>query len=547
MLNKPIFAATLLSSLVLTGCQTIQQQASSPRTPDSHTEQTSQLATQPEEVIQQAPLIEADTDTQHQTAQAETAEPAMPIDIWQLTRDNFKLDLNQSNPRLRAQLKWYARHPEYMNRVVNRASRYYHHILNEVLKRDMPAELALLPVVESAFDPFAYSHSSAAGPWQFIPGTGKRFGLRQNWWYDGRRDIVASTRAALDYLDMLQKRYNGDWQLALAAYNAGEGNVDRAVKRNRKAGKPIDFWSLKLPRETSAYVPKLLAVAKLFAEPEKYDFTPNKIANEPYFSLVKTGGQIDLSQAAVLADISMEELYLLNPGFNRWATDPRGPHHLAVPVAKAEAFAEKLKALPSNQRMSWDRYVVQRGDTISQIAKKFRTSSNAIKSSNKLKSHRIRVGQALMIPKARKGATEYVLSEAQRQLKSQQTIARTTNKRKTEYQVKSGDSFWSISQKHKVNMRSLASWNGMSPRDTLSIGQKLVIWKTPAASVKLATKQSSRDMIRKIGYRVRNGDSLYRIAGKFNVSIDDIKRWNKLEKKYLQPGQKLNLFVDIRN
>ncbi|MCV6590028.1 MAG: LysM peptidoglycan-binding domain-containing protein [Marinobacterium sp.] len=476
----------------------------------------------------------------------QSATPEPPADLWQQTRNNFQFDLNPDQKRFRAQLKWYDTHPKYMNRVIDRASRYYHHILGEVLKRGMPAEIALLPVVESAFDPFAYSHGRASGAWQFIPGTGKRFGLRQSWWYDGRRDIVASTRAALDYLDLLQKRYNGDYLLALAAYNCGEGNVDKAIKRNRRAGKPIDFWSLKLPKETSAYVPKLLAVARIFNNPEEFGFEPKTIPDKPYFKIVPTDGQLDLAEAARLAGINIEELYLLNPGFNRWATDPKGPHYLLIPVEQADTFAKNLAALPADKRMRWDRYVVRRGDSLSTIAQKYKTTASVLRVTNNIKGSLIRVGQPLLIPQARHQPSSYVLSQAQRQLRSQQKIARTTRKRKVNYTVKSGDSFWSISRKYKVNVRSLASWNSMAPRDPLSIGKKLVIWQQPKSSTKLASVRQGGQMVRKIGYRVRSGDSLSRIAGRFKVKISDIQRWNKLDKsKYLQPGQRLTLYVDI--
>src|SRR5690606_25387789 len=197
--------------------------------------------------------------------------------------------------------------------------RYLHHIDEQADARDMPLELVLLPIVESAFDPFAYSHGRASGPWQFIPSTGKHFGLEQDWWADQRRDIVASTEAALTYLQQLADRFDGDWLLALASYNAGAGNVSRAITRNRNAGKPTDYWSLQLPRETMAYVPKLLALAQIVRDPEQFGLDVPAIADEPYFTSIDVGGQIDLAQAAEMADISLEELYLLNPAFNRWA------------------------------------------------------------------------------------------------------------------------------------------------------------------------------------------------------------------------------------
>ncbi|WP_315983143.1 transglycosylase SLT domain-containing protein [Aliamphritea spongicola] len=270
---------------------------------------------------------------------ADSNQPVTPVlnsprnvDLWTLTREGMQLDLDADQPRIATQFKWYASHPQYMQRVGQRSSRYYHYILNRIKERGLPTELALLPVVESAYDPFAYSSGRASGPWQFIPSTAKYFGIKSNWWYDGRRDIITSTEKALNYLEQLNKRFDGDWLLALAAYNAGGGTVSKAMRKNREAGLPTDYWSLKLPRETMAYVPKLLAVSKLVRDAEQHQLVLPTLNNQPYFEIIDIGSQIDLAQAAKMANISTQELYQLNPGFNRWATDPSGPHRLLIPV-----------------------------------------------------------------------------------------------------------------------------------------------------------------------------------------------------------------------
>ncbi|MDH5591563.1 MAG: transglycosylase SLT domain-containing protein, partial [Gammaproteobacteria bacterium] len=262
--------------------------------------------------------------------EAESITPAPNPDLWQRIRDGFAISQPNLHADTQRQLQWFVNHPDYINRVVERARPYLHYIVDEIERRDMPLEIALLPVVESGFQPFAYSHGRAAGIWQFIPGTGRLYGLKQNWWYDGRRDIIESTRAALDYLQKLHNDFD-DWQLALAAYNCGEGTVGRAIRRNKKAGKGIDFWSLDLPKETSAYVPKLMAVSELIKHPEKYELTLSSIDNSPFLTVVDVGGQIDLALAAKLAEISVDEMYQLNPGFNHWATTPDGPHRLVIP------------------------------------------------------------------------------------------------------------------------------------------------------------------------------------------------------------------------
>ena len=461
-------------------------------------------------------------------------------DLWQRARGNFQLDLSNNSRRTQVQRNWYASHQDYLDRVSTRSERYLFHVVSELEKRDMPGELALLPIVESAFDPFAYSHGRASGMWQFIPGTGKRFGLKQNWWYDGRRDIVESTRAALDYLQYLHKRFDNDWLLALAAYNSGEGNVGKAIRKNKKRGRNTDFWSLSLPKETRAYVPKLIALAQILDAPEQYKAHFKPVSNTPYFTQVDIGSQLDLAQAAELAEISLDELYLLNPGFNQWSTPPGGPHRISVPIDQAEVFTDALAALPKDQRISWIRYKIKRGDSLSTIANKHHTTPAALRKINNLKNNRIVANKVLFIPVASRGADHYVLSAAQR-LQNKQNRVASSGKVKSIHVTRSGDSFWTISRKFKVGMRQLASWNGMAPTDPLPIGKKLVIWSKPAKQA-----GNSRTIIRNVGYKVKRGDSLARIASRFNVSINDIVSWNGLDRnKYLQPGQSLKLYVDV--
>ncbi|UZE97880.1 lytic transglycosylase [Alkalimarinus alittae] len=493
------------------------------------------------------------TEFAERLAEAETTNPfkatSSEQDLWDRMRRGFALDLAPNNPRFMNQLNWYKKHQRYLDRTTARSSRYLYHIVQETEKRGMPLELALLPVVESAFDPFAYSHGRASGIWQFIPGTGKAFGLKQDWWYDGRRDIVASTDAALTYLQALSNRFDGDWLLALAAYNSGGGTVSKAIRYNKKRGLNTDFWSLKLPKETRAYVPKLLAIARLIKEPEAFGLTLQSLPNEPYFDIVKVGSQIDLAQAAKMANITVEEIYLLNPGFNRWATSPIGPHRLLIPIANTENFKTALAALPSNQRLSWQRYTVKSGDSLIRIANKYNTTPAVIKQTNNLRSNMIRQGQKLLIPVAAKGNSYYAFSAQNRIEKKQNAAPRGNSSSKIDYTVRSGDTLWDISRKYKVGVRSLARWNSMAPTDPLKPGKKLVIWTKSAPTVTASRyAPPSRSNIRKIGYRVRKGDSLARIAGKFNVTVKQIVTWNNIDpKKYLKPGQKLKLHVDVTN
>ncbi|WP_245929397.1 lytic transglycosylase [Agarilytica rhodophyticola] len=461
-------------------------------------------------------------------------------DVWDRVREGYKLP-EYDNKRVQTQLKWYVRHPKYMMRVTKRSQPYMFHIVEQLEKRNMPLEIALLPIVESAFDPFAYSHGRASGMWQIVPGTGRMLGLKQNWWYDGRRDVVASTEAALKYLQKQHKRFDGDWLLALASYNSGAGNVSRAIKKNKKRGKPTDFWNLDLPKETKDYVPRLLALAKIFADPHAHNVTLHSVPNEQYFTAVKIGSQIDLAQAANLAEIDMNVLYHLNPGFNRWATDPTGPHELLMPAERAISFSEKLAKIPDEDRVTWERYKIRSGDSLSTIARRYKISVASLKTINKLPNNNIRAGRTLMVPVAAKPGKHYSYSFDERIAKRYAAVAKKQGGQKIDYTVKSGDSLWSISRRYKVSTAKLARWNSMAQRDPIKPGQVLKIW------TKLPAVAGGSGVVRRLNYRVRSGDSLARIAKKFDLKIDDILQWNNIQRsKYLQPGQSLKLFVDVK-
>lgn len=471
-------------------------------------------------------------------------------DIWSRIRDGLQLS-SQPHPRMQRDLEWFSSHQSYLVRMSERATPYLHLIVEEVQRRGMPLELALLPVVESAYQPFAYSHGRAAGLWQFVPGTGRRFGLSQTWWYDGRRDIMASTRAALDYLEYLHRYFDGDWLHALAAYNSGEGTVKRAILRNKRKGKPTDYWSLDLPDETEGYVPKLLAISTLVANPEAYGVSLDTIPDTPYLQSVKVDSQIDLDLAAELAGISLEQIYRYNPGFNRWATDPKGPHQLLIPVDKVDQFVSGLEEYPKSERISWKRHTVKSGEVLGVIAEHYRTNVDLIRKVNGIRGNNIRAGHTIIIPVARKDLSRYRLSANQR-LKSTQNTKR--NGYRLEYQVQTGDTLWEIARRYDVGVQQLAAWNGMAPRDPLRPGIKLVIWtkeeveKVSAINPANFVHPFEQTTTRRIGYTVRSGDSLALISSKFRVSISNLKRWNKKlhGKKYLRPGEKLTLYVDVR-
>jgi len=466
-----------------------------------------------------------------------------PRDLWARIRQGFALpDADRHHPRVRNDLEWYRRHPAYLERVARRARPYLYHIVEEVEARGMPSEIALLPIVESAFQPFAYSHGRAAGIWQFVPGTARLYGLKQNWWYDGRRDVFAATDAALRLLKTLHRRFDGDWLLALAAYNSGEGTVRRAIRKNRRRGRPTDFWHLDLPRETRGYVPKLLALSRLVAEPERHGIALLPIANEPVLERIDPGSQMDLALVAELAGLDIDAVYTYNPGFNRWATDPDGPHHIALPIENVPRFLAGLAQLPPEARIGWRRHKIRRGETLEQIARRYHTDVDLIRRVNHLRGHTIRAGDDLIIPVATREARAYTLSAGQRLLRIQNTVRR--GRHKVVHEVRPGDTLWTIARRYRVGVRQLARWNDMAPRDTIHPGQRLVVWTK--SDRYLTDVRSGPRRTQKIAYRVRRGESLSLISRKFRVSVRDLVRWNRLDPNaYLQPGQRLTVYVNV--
>ncbi len=384
-------------------------------------------------------------------------------DIWERLFNLFAIP-DYNNERVNQEIQWFMKHPKYLSIVQERAEPYLHSIVEEVEATGIPGELALLPIVESAFKPYAYSHSHASGLWQFIPSTGKDFGLQQNWWYDGRRDIYASTKAAVSYLKQLGDHFKGDWLLALASYNAGQTAVDRRIRRNEKKNLATDYWSLNLPNETRHYVPKLLAVAKLLSNSDQYNIPLYPIPNKPVFSPIEIEAPLDLEVAAQLADMSIDDFFLLNPGFNRWMTGPKGPHRLLIPIEKVKPFKQKLAKLSSFERTPVKRHTVKKGETLSVIAKKYATSVKRIKQVNQLNGSLINVGNKLIIPPSK---------HLSNQKHTQERLI---------YTVKKGDSLYAISKKFKVSIDDLRKWNNEAVRKSIRPGQKLTVMINPRKS-----------------------------------------------------------------
>ncbi|WP_109512760.1 lytic transglycosylase domain-containing protein [Pseudomonas ovata] len=517
-------AIAVTASALLAGCQTTGHVE-----PDTQT--TSTWRSQPNLAagIKQKPIF------------APTPSPqAAPQDVWERIRLGYQLQQsNEMNPRIDQQRLWFANNPSFLENAGERGSLYMHYIVERLEERNMPLELALLPVIESAYNPMAISRSQAVGLWQFIPSTGRYFNLRQTSFYDGRRDIQASTNAALDYLSRLHDMFNGDWMLALAAYNAGEGTVSRAIERNEKLGLPTDYWNLPLPQETRDYVPKLLALSQVVLTPAAYGVNLNPIANEPYFEVVEVNKRVDLSRVASLANIDEDELIQLNPAFKKRMTVD-GPQHLLVPTAKAQLVTANLPNLKPAELMEWQHYRVRRGDTLDSLAKRYQVSVSSLKSSNRLAGNALKIGQSLNIP----GQPGGIAQPAFDVVASEDKPGRSRT-----YRVRNGDNLTTIARTNKVDVEDLQRWNKLSGH-RLKIGQSLVIQDTakaaPARSSTKATAVASTAVDKEgkpVQYKIKKGDSMYLVAKRFNVEMKHLKRWNPRSGQALKPGQTLTVYL----
>ena len=463
-------------------------------------------------------------------------------------RQGFRLDHRLGEPRVQAQARWFEKNPAYLDRVFDRGSKYLFHIVESLEASGLPLEIALLPLVESAFDPFAYSHGRASGLWQFIPGTARLQGLTIDWWFDGRRDVVYSTEAAIDYLSMLNRQFKGDWELTLAAYNGGIGNVRKSIRRRGNHSNVADFWTLDLAEETEAYVPKLLAIAALVADPGAFNYELPIIANKPVFDEVDIGHQIDLTLAAQLASLDVETLYRFNPGLNQWATHPDGPHRLIVPMGATQTFRENLITLAPASRIAWERYKVKSGDTLSEIADRFNVSTQVLMRQNDLNTSRIWTGQALLIPKAI--GPKSSLTANGRLASRQRRLSDDPDRSHINYSVRPGDSLWTIARKYGTTTKAIARWNQIGEKSMLQIGQALQLYpkKKKALQTVASPRPSLQKVERTIRYTVKPGDSFGRIANRFQVSIANLRRWNpeRAKEKYLQPGDRLVIKINIK-
>ena len=484
-----------------------------------------------DEPVAEGPELPPPLPIPEQSAPVDDESPPEPIvfgNVFDRIRKNMALP-DAEHRRIQSEIAWLQRNPDYLARTMDRAQRYLHYIVDDVEARGLPGELALLPFVESAFNPFGYSRSHAAGLWQFIASTGQLYGLKRNYWQDQRRDVLESTRAALDFLSSLYQRFDGDWFLAIAAYNYGAGNVQRAINRNRALRLHTDFFSLSLPAETRAYVPKLIAIARIIENPEAYGLFIAPITDAPYFRVVPTEGPVDLRLMAQLAGVETEELHALNPSWNRWVTDPDGPHRMLIPEVVADGFVAQLAALDAPGRAKLGIHIVAPGESIASVAGFYKVPESFLKRINADTSANLQPGQELLVPTGNVAQLREGLGS---------DLERRT------YRVRAGDSLWSIAHRNGMSVAQLARMNGLSSKAMLHPGQRLQISGSAGGSGAIVASNGNLPTSGPVNYTVKRGDTLSAIARRFAVTVEQLQGWNNMGRSTtLRAGQRLTIHV----
>ncbi len=470
-------------------------------------------------------------------------------DLFLRMRNGFSMpDIN--NDLVLYHQQWYMNRPDYLRRMIERSSRYLFYIVDELDKRGMPMEIALLPMVESAYNPMAYSRSKASGLWQFIPSTGKNYKLKQDWWIDERRDIVASTSAALDYLQTIYEMH-GDWHLALASYNWGEGAVGRAINKNKAQDLPTDYLSLKMPAETQNYVPKLQALKNIFSNPALLaELNLTKIPNRAYFGTITQSANIDIKLAAKLAEMPVQDFVALNPSHNRPVIKSDTP--LVIPADKMETFKDNLEAHEDTNKplSSWQSYTMRPGDKLEKIAPRFGMTVANLKAVNGIKG-RIKVSTGFTLLVASKGGGEPLnMAALPEQPRLPDADPSPQNKART-HTVRKGETLFAIASRYDTSTTELKRLNHLS-NDKIKVGTRLALASAPKSVAQSEAKpdKTTRSPVQQAStpkspkvthYTIRRGDTLASIAKQFKVGKDDILRWNQVSPNALKPGKTLTI------
>lgn len=538
--------------LLLAGCATVKQDSDQPlsQTQAPSLRSSQSLNSLASTGAPRLPTIEV--------AEPKQIPPAIDLtldaeELFQRMRNGFSMpDIN--NDLVLYHQQWYLNRPDYLRRMLERSRLYLHYIVEELEKRGMPMELALLPMVESAYNPMAYSRSKASGLWQFIPATGKRYKLDQNWWKDERRDIVASTSAALDYLQSIYEMH-GDWHLALASYNWGEGAVGRAINKNRNQGLPTDYLSLTMPGETKNYVPKLQALKNIFSNPKLLSgLDLPKIANRPYFGTVTQSANIDVKVAAKLAGMPVQEFVALNPAHNRPVIKSETP--LIIPADKLDTFVSNLEAHEDSNKplSSWQSYTLRPGDKLEKVAPRFGMTVANLKAVNGIQGKiKVSPGFTLLVAGQNGGGSSDMaaLPEQPRLPDADPTPTASATSTRS-HTVRKGETLPVIARRYGITVAELKRVNHLRS-DKIAVGSRLTLdidnkavakneTKTAGKTAATPKQQASSPKAPKTAhYVIRRGDTLASIARHFKVSTDDLLRWNHLSPKGLTPGKSLTI------
>lgn len=474
--------------------------------------------------------------------------------IWDTMRSEFTLPHYEDNPRVKEMIEYFMNNQEQLYQSASRAAPYLYYILEQVRERHLPAEVALLPIFESEYNPMANSSAGASGIWQLMPATASGEGVKQTWWYDGRRDVVASTKAALNHLSYLGNFFDGNWLLAIAAYNTGEGNVLAAMRRNERNGENTTYWNLPLSEQTREYIPKLMALAIIISNPQKYPVQLPYVRNAPYLAQVDVGAQINLKQAAELAGISFKKLQQLNPGFNHAATDPHGPYKLVLPIENVEQFSENLENAPHTAHADYASHRMKRGETLASLASDNNTTIDELKKLNPdLKDHP-KTGTNIIIPEntpviAEKNTPEKAPATPTQVATTQNTsqpakpaIDKSLNLSlrghyalqpgDTLYMVRQHDTLQKIAKHFHVNTDTLRAAN--PDYATLQPGTELVV-PTHNKSHTNNYQLEPGDTI----YMVRKKDTLATIANHYHISEEQLRVVNLLADNEVKEGDRL--------
>jgi membrane-bound lytic murein transglycosylase D len=483
------------------------------------------------------PLAEAPSTADKPPA----AAPA--TDLWARLRQGFQLQDHYDHPSVQGYIENYSTNQRLFDLVTERARPFLFEIIQELEKRGLPLELALLPIVESTFDPNAYSQQHAVGLWQFIGSTARSFGVQQDWWYDGRRDPLVSTAAALDYLTDLHNQFSEDWLVAVGAYNTGDGNVRKAIRRSGQDMDALDFWSLPLAPETRSHVPKLLALAAIVSigNTASLEFPP--IANKPQLQLVNIGSQIDLAQAASLAGISQEMLRDLNPGYLQWATHPDQPQSLLVPIVNAQLLEESIAQADPEKFLTWDRYEIKSGDTLGQIASRLKTRVDVLQQVNGIRGSAIVAGDSLLIPRNINSTSQLASAGFSLEQKPALPNQRSFPPPPDNHRVRAGDNLWKIARKYDLKSSEIAQLNGIEMNSVLRLGQRLNLQVNIARNIGIGN-EIPNEVSSNLGatHSVKRGDSIALIARRSGHLVSDLLNWNSLSKgEIIYPGQQIRL------